>query len=87
MINTEGDTLLKGHIEEEGSLYRDCLGNLHVVGKDKTWQIYIEEKKLYLLYPVSSQGFIEQLNPFFQTCVRSAGKNQRHHIYFQLCGK
>lgn len=63
MINNYGDTLFKSSVNKEGNFYRDCLGNIHLVSKEYAYQIFIEDKKLELLYPVNPDTFYKILNP------------------------
>ncbi|MBI5538595.1 MAG: carboxypeptidase-like regulatory domain-containing protein [Bacteroidia bacterium] len=63
MINNYGDTLFKSPVSKEGNFYRDCLGNIHLVSKEYAYQIFIEDKKLELLYPVNPDTFYKILNP------------------------
>ncbi len=63
MINNNGDTLFRSPATKEGNFYRDCLGNIHLVSKEYAYQIFIEDKKLELLYPVNPDTFYKILNP------------------------
>ncbi|MCA6364739.1 MAG: carboxypeptidase-like regulatory domain-containing protein [Bacteroidetes bacterium] len=37
--------------QQAQELYRDCLGNVHLLGKDSAWQIFYDYEKLRLIYP------------------------------------
>jgi hypothetical protein len=73
MINNKGDTLFRSPVKKDGNLYRDCLGNIHLVTKDFAYQIFIEDKKLHLLYPINPDTFHLILDP----CI-----TEIHNKYF-----
>jgi hypothetical protein len=39
------------------SLFRDCIGTMHVLGHDSGYQIYLREKKAELIHPVKLKKF------------------------------
>lgn len=49
------------------SLFRDCLGNLHVMGHDSCYQLFADTAQVRLLYPVETERFRQLL----QQCVAS----------------
>ena len=63
MINNNGDTLFRSPVKNDGNLYRDCLGNIHLVTKNLAYQIFIEDKQLHLLYPLDPDTFHVILDP------------------------
>lgn len=64
LINQDADTLgYKKVPGEPNRLFRDCLGNLHVVCKDSLYQVYYNEKKLSLLPAKSVRDFEKILLP------------------------
>jgi hypothetical protein len=70
-MTPSGDTLARTCINQEGSLYRDCMDNMHIIGKDSAWQIFIDESnKFTLLYPMDADTFISILGP----CITSLGE-------------
>ncbi|MCU0435804.1 MAG: carboxypeptidase-like regulatory domain-containing protein [Bacteroidia bacterium] len=44
-------------------LYRDCLGNVHLLGKDSAWQIFYDYEKLRLIYPNTRAEIERNLYP------------------------
>lgn len=63
MINNKGDTLYRFPVNNDGKLYRDCLGNIHLVTKEFAYQIFIDNKSLHLLYPLNPDTFYKILDP------------------------
>lgn len=45
------------------SLYRDCFGNVHLLSKDSSWQVYYDYVKLQLLYPSTLRDLEQNLYP------------------------
>lgn len=71
LMSPTGDTLARTCINQEGSLYRDCMDNPHIIGKDSAWQVFIDENnKFTLLYPMNADTFISILGP----CITSLGE-------------
>ena len=73
MMNDKGDTLFRSPVKRDGNLYRDCLGNIHLITKDFAYQIFIENKQLQLLYPLNPDTFHKILDP----CI-----TEIHHNFF-----
>ena len=67
MLNAYGDTLWSSHIGKDGELYKDCMGNIHLVNKKAAYQLFIEEDNFQLYPAVSIADFKEQLEP----CIAS----------------
>lgn len=67
LLSHDGDTLLRKNVVNEGKLYKDCMGNIHLITKNTAYQLFIEKNELYLLYPMNSDSFIKILDP----CVTS----------------
>lgn len=44
-------------------LYRDCLGNVHLLGKDSAWQLFYDYEKLRLIYPNTRREVERTLHP------------------------
>lgn len=67
--NTDGDTVAtsKPFYFRPEKLFRDCLGNLHLLGHDSGFQIYREDKRLLLIHPVNLKKFEDVL----KNCVAS----------------
>lgn len=67
MLNEGGDTLWTSYIGKDGELYKDCLGQIHLVNKKAAYQLFIEESDFQLYPAVSLKDFKEQLEP----CIAS----------------
>lgn len=74
-------------------LFRDCLGNVHLLTPDSSWQIYYDYERLQLLYPTSRAELERNLLPcqlfhkgklYLQV---SSYKNLRMHYYVSAKGK
>ena len=63
MINNSGDTLFRNPVKKDGKFYRDCLDNIHLVTKEKAYQLFIEEQSLHMLYPLDPDTFYRILDP------------------------
>ncbi len=74
IMNQKGDHVYKQLAIKEGSLYKDCMGNIHLVSKDKAYQLFVDSNRLYFLYPIEVDSFKKILNP----CVASI--NQKFYI-------
>lgn len=71
-INTElicktisGDTIARTDPLrfKPSELFRDCLGNIHILTEDSAWQLYIEGDRLRLIYPVPLPRLKASLGP------------------------
>lgn len=69
--NFKGDTIAwnKIHTINPKKLFKDCLGNLHLLTSDSAYQVFMNLKQLNLIYPVSLKRFNEVL----LNCVFSFG--------------
>jgi len=67
MLNAYGDTLWSEAVNRDGELYKDCLGNIHLVTKKAAYQIFIEEETCQFYPAVSISDFKAQLGP----CIES----------------
>ena len=79
------------HFKPE-NLFHDCLGNIHVVGRDSVYQIYVQENTLNTMVPITRKAFEEFLEP----CVaeinstlyfREYGQHNQSVVYFTVSGK
>lgn len=57
--------------EKPISLYRDCLGNIHILGKQLVYQIYLTPDTFQLVDIAS----VEQFKEFLEPCVAQFGNN------------
>jgi hypothetical protein len=75
--NLVGDTLARSGILffTPISLFKDCLGNLHVIGSDSVYQVFRIDKYLLLRHPVS----LIEFNEILLNCVASTKK----FLYFK----
>ncbi|MBN2668967.1 MAG: carboxypeptidase-like regulatory domain-containing protein [Bacteroidales bacterium] len=70
MLNAWGDTLWSQSIPYEGRLYKDCLGNIHLITESDAYQLFIQENSVALYPPVEIEAFKTELEP----CVASFGE-------------
>jgi hypothetical protein len=70
--NLEGDTVARSGILTFApvSLFKDCLGYLHVVGADSVFQVYREGKVLRMIHAAGRKNFNEVLS----NCVASTNQ-------------
>lgn len=61
--NLEGDTVARSGILSfaPSSLFKDCLGYLHVIGADSVFQVFREEKVLRMIHAAGRKKFNEVL--------------------------
>ena len=73
----EGDTVARSGILSftPVSLFKDCLGNLQVLGNDSAYQVLHKDKQLLMTHPVSRAKFNEVLS----NCVAST----KQVLYFK----
>ncbi len=67
MLDAYGDTLWSSYLGRDGELYKDCLGQIHLLNKKAAYQLFIEEDNFQLYPAVSIKEFKEQLKP----CIAS----------------
>ena len=67
--NLKGDTVARSGILyfTPASLLKDCLGYLHVVGKDSVFQVYRNDRDLWMIHAVGMDKF----NDVLSNCVAS----------------
>lgn len=76
LASLSGDTISSRKIQNPGNsyqdiigithnihLFKDCFGEVHICTKDKVWQIFIKEEKLWLIYPSTFPEFYGYLLP------------------------
>ncbi len=70
--NLEGDTVARSGILffTPTSLLKDCLGYLHVVGRDSVFQVYRKDKALQMIHAVGMAKF----NDVLANCVASTNQ-------------
>jgi hypothetical protein len=75
--NLEGDTIARSGILSFTpiSLFKDCLGNLQVIGKDSVYQVFLKDNQILMTHPVSLGKFNEVLS----NCVAST----KQVLYFK----
>ncbi|HEY1038170.1 MAG TPA: carboxypeptidase-like regulatory domain-containing protein [Bacteroidia bacterium] len=72
LLSTSLDTLSKINVPEEAvALFTDCLGNNHLIGTKKTYQIYCDSTQLKLMPPVNLTTFEKLIYP----CKTADGDN------------
>ncbi|MCF8373658.1 MAG: carboxypeptidase-like regulatory domain-containing protein [Bacteroidales bacterium] len=70
-----GDTLCAIRVKGARELYKDCLDNVHLIGKSECYQVYYDGKKLQLLYPYPVYKIQEVLDPCHEFF------NGRYYVY------
>lgn len=72
-----GNTLLRKDVlpMKPLTLFKDCLGEVHILAKDKAYQVLLEENKMWLYPPVSSNYFWEVMS----SCKFKIGEK----VYFE----
>jgi hypothetical protein len=70
-LSHQGDTLgQSGPLPfKPRELFRDCLGNMHILSSDSAYQVFQDSTNLRLLYPAEIDRFKKSL----EDCVASAG--------------
>jgi len=66
VMNRKGKNISRTIISNPEKLYKDCLGNLHLIEKDNAFQIYLDSNGLNLIYPNKSDGYEVMLSPCVQ---------------------
>lgn len=66
-IGKYGTSFLLAHVNKPRGFYEDCLGNMHILGKDSAYQIAIGENNLYTYDGVSIPEFRGNVMP----CIAS----------------
>jgi hypothetical protein len=101
MINEFGEKFIK-IIDQEGTVlyekktelnvnefFKDCLGNIHLLGQDSVYQIYFADNELLFLKPFTIKDFEQQLEPCITSCENNMffSSYYNHHqslIYFAI---
>jgi hypothetical protein len=53
-LDDDGNTITDlAILQNEELSFRDCLGNIHLLTKDSSFQVYYDYERLQLLYPIS----------------------------------
>lgn len=72
MLDQYGNKLTERKLSINGSsIFKDCFGNLHLIGKDSVYQIYYNYQDLTLLPPYD----IKKFRGFLEPCQCSQGDN------------
>ncbi len=73
LLNNKFDTLYNTTLipKDVDSMYRDCLGNTHLISKDSAYQIWINKNGITLLPPVEINRFYSIL----KSCVLKKNNN------------
>jgi len=77
LINESFDTIAKLTYlpaNRQGSIYKDCLGNCHVILKDSAYQVLVEDGKIQLIYPV-------QVDRFYKLMENCVCATQKHLVF------
>lgn len=61
LLDFNGDTVCSTPVKRPEMLYKDCLGNVHLLTKDTAYQIYYNSKSIHLLYPNEVNLFLKNL--------------------------
>ncbi|OFY96962.1 MAG: hypothetical protein A2309_12475 [Bacteroidetes bacterium RIFOXYB2_FULL_35_7] len=56
-----GDTVCSVKVTKPEMLYKDCLGNVHLLTKDSAYQIFYDSKQIILLYASEIYSFIKTM--------------------------
>jgi hypothetical protein len=78
LISESFDTIAKlSHLpaNRQGSIYKDCMGNCHVVLRDSAYQVFIENGQIQLIYPICVDRFYELM----ENCICATEK----HLVFE----
>lgn len=90
LLNTLYDTIARvEHLptNRQGSIYKDCMGNCHLILKDSAYQVIVNKKMIELAYPVHTDYFFK----IMQNCMCETEKylvfkkpapNPYLHTYF-----
>jgi hypothetical protein len=72
-LSSNGDTLAKSGMLRfmPIRLFRDCLGNMHVLSSDSGFQVYRDSSSLHLIHPVALKKFDDVL----KNCVASTAES------------
>ncbi|MFW6227564.1 MAG: carboxypeptidase-like regulatory domain-containing protein [Bacteroidota bacterium] len=71
LMDINGRILLKQKVNDPEDLYSDKLGNVHLFTSDSTYQLFVSNDKIHLLYPAARQQFREAM----QSLSGASGSN------------
>lgn len=63
LLDLQGEIITTKSIKKPEKLYKDCLGTCHLISNDTAYQIYFDNSKLQLIYPVGFNEFEELMYP------------------------
>ena len=66
LMTFDGDTVCTRSAKGAKNLYKDCLDNVHVIGKNEFHQIYFDGTQLQLLYPNPIINIKRVLDPCYE---------------------
>ena len=66
LMNFEGDTICTRKAKGMRSLYKDCVDNVHVIGREEFHQVYFDGERLQLLYPNPIINIRRVLDPCYE---------------------
>ncbi|MBI9066226.1 MAG: carboxypeptidase-like regulatory domain-containing protein [Salinivirgaceae bacterium] len=67
LLDFSGKVITKLPIEGKSELFKDCIGNVHLVQSDTAYQLFYDGIKIHKLYPASKEFFYEKLNDCITT--------------------
>ena len=73
LISESFDTIARlTHLptNKPGSIYKDCMGNCHLILKDSAYQVFIEREQIQLIYPIH----IDRFYKLMENCVCATKK-------------
>ena len=90
LISESFDTIAKlTHLpaNRQSSIYKDCMGKCHVILKDSAYQVFIDDGKIQLTYPIHVDRFYRLMeNCLFATkdflVFKKQNLNTYLHTYF-----
>ncbi len=71
LINSNGDTICKTFTGKDGSFFKDCTGQIHLLTQNEAWQIFISNNSITLAHPSEISAFTKAMEP----CIASIGSN------------
>lgn len=79
-LGKEGASFMITHIARPERLFEDCMGNIHIVGRDSAYQILVSEKGINTYVPVEKNEFKANI----ENCVASFINGFAYQEYSQL---
>ncbi len=78
-LNHNQDTLAQFKIKRKfDELYQDVFGNMHLLSKDSSYQVYCNGQNLYLLYGNKKENFNAKLKPIVAATSDVIVKEERY---------